>query len=105
VYTKCLNCTATTIIPNVSLRDDAGGYSAADHRITIERNPTALLKREPISAQTRVYICGTCGYIALFVETPARLYEAYQHAQEQRAHQRERDQKLSRLIEPTLGGG
>jgi predicted RNA-binding Zn-ribbon protein involved in translation (DUF1610 family) len=102
VYSKCLNCGATTIIPDVSLRDDSGAYGASNHQVIIECNPTAIFKREPVFAQTRAYICGTCGYVALFVEAPGKLYAGYREAQEQIAQQRARDEHIPRLIQHAM---
>lgn len=100
MYSKCVQCGSTTIIPDVSLRDE-GAYAALNHQIVIEGNPTAIFRREPIAVQTRAYICGTCGYVALFVESAHRLYETYQHAQALLVEQRIQDSKLPRVIEST----
>ncbi len=101
MYSKCFYCGATTIIPDVDFSDDGGPYRSPNHQVVVERNPTAFFKREPVFAQTRAYICGTCGYVALFVEAPGRLYEAYREAQQHLEKQQRQDEQLPRLIQVT----
>lgn len=82
MYKRCHNCGSDKIVPDVSLHDDSTGwgYSANDHYVSVELNPAAVFFRDKLSAQLRAFICGECGYTALFAASAAQLYEAYQQA-------------------------
>lgn len=76
MYTRCLNCESTSIIPDLRL-EDAGPYPSAEHQVRVNRAPGALIFRNPLQVHLRAFVCGDCGYTALFVENPADLYAAY----------------------------
>ena len=104
MYATCLVCGSDKIMADVSLRDE-GAYAAPEHRITIARNPNALFNRGAISSQMRAHICGACGYAAMFIESPARMYAAYLHAQERLATQAAEDAKHVQPSRATQGNG
>ena len=82
MYTSCHNCGSDKIIPDLSLHDDntGWGYSAKDHFVSVARKPAALIFQDKLSAPLRAFICGECGYTALFAEGAAQLYAAYQQS-------------------------
>ncbi len=84
MYTRCLLCQSTELIPNVAVHDDGTGwgYSAREHYVTVASRPRAFLLTGEVSSQLLASICGNCGYTALFVADPQALYAAYQQSQQ-----------------------
>lgn len=77
----CPKCSATTIMPNVYIPTH-GHYNAVQGlAIEIDNNPNAILLHAPQRYLLRAWVCGTCGYMELYVDDPRRLYKAYQEAQ------------------------
>lgn len=83
MYTRCMLCQSTELIPNVAVHDDGTGwgYSAREHYVTVASKPHAFLRTGDVSSQLLATICGTCGYTVLFVADPKALFAAYQQAQ------------------------
>ena len=74
---KCLRCGSNKVIPSVTVvdREDHG---SGELNVKIERNPDALIFKQPEYAALRARICSNCGHTELFVVYPERLWEAYQ---------------------------
>ena len=84
MYTRCLLCQSTDLIPNVAVHDDGTGwgYSAREHYVTVASNPQAFLRTGEVSSQLLATICGACGYTVLFVADPKALLAAYRQAKQ-----------------------
>jgi hypothetical protein len=79
MYKTCAACGSTKLIPGASVEDGwTSRYAAREHVIRIGANPKAFFSNHITESKVKAYICGTCGYTALFAEQPHELYEAYQ---------------------------
>jgi hypothetical protein len=79
MYTACALCGSSHIIPAVRLEDDhEHGWAAREHAVYIATKPEAVLFQGIVSSRIRAFICGACGYTALFADEPEQLWQAYQ---------------------------
>ena len=78
---SCAKCGSTKLIPGVTVKDQ-GQYSDGQLKALVGYlNPEAMVFRGRTYAKLRATICGECGYVELWAEDPARLYEAYTRTQ------------------------
>jgi hypothetical protein len=49
--------------------------------IGVERHPDRGPLAKPVSTQIHASVCGACGFIELYANKPAELYEAYHEAE------------------------
>ena len=80
----CPKCHSHNIIPDWPLElPDTSFASGNRAKVRIAAQPSALFKRKTEVREVRTWICGTCGYVELFVDGAEGLWEAYQqgHAQ------------------------
>jgi hypothetical protein len=47
----------------------------------VERHPDKGRLTRTVSTQVHVSVCGSCGYVELWANQPAELYEAYQRVE------------------------
>ena len=76
--TTCAKCGSERVVPRARVID-RGDYNSdsGNVRVGVERNPEALLFSRTEQTDISARICGECGYVELFVEDAAALYEAY----------------------------
>lgn len=68
---KCTQCGSDDIIDRVRVVDRGDDGRKGDLAVEVERNPTALIQKSPISAPVAASICGACGNVMLSVEVHA----------------------------------
>jgi hypothetical protein len=71
---KCPKCESTKVIPDAYLREQTG------HTVEIvaQSRPDAKLFKKGTIAKVRALICGSCGYVELFMPTYQEFYKEYQ---------------------------
>jgi hypothetical protein len=69
----CPVCQSDLLIPYVRVMLIGEGDLLAE----VERFPDALLFKDEIRSPIRARICGNCGYVVFFVESPSALYNAH----------------------------
>jgi predicted RNA-binding Zn-ribbon protein involved in translation (DUF1610 family) len=74
----CPACGSDEIIPDVRIRDSAQSRSSISAEV--ERSPNALIMRGAALSSVSAYICGQCGYLSLFADSPDMLADAYREA-------------------------
>jgi ribosomal protein S27AE len=69
----CPKCRSTNVIADAKVRD-RGDYSVV-HELSIStyRNPDALLFKEERLSRVSAWVCGACGYIEFYADTPGAL--------------------------------
>ncbi len=60
--------------------DEDGGYPSSQLKIKVDRNPNAMLLKDPYVSTLSVTVCGECGFSQLFASGPQYLWQAYQDA-------------------------
>lgn len=76
---QCNRCGSADIIPRARVADrDGGGWY--DLQIEVRRRPNALIFKGAQRSSVVAQVCGACGYVELFVETPGTIYDAYVRA-------------------------
>lgn len=71
-YARCLNCQSQNIIPDLALQD-AGAYPSGSHKVAIEQSGAArIFGKKGSSSLLRAFVCGDCGYTALFAQEPTQ---------------------------------
>lgn len=73
---ECTKCGSVRVMPDVQIFDQ-GQYSDGHLKARIDTKPEALMFKGTITSPLRGHVCGDCGYVELFVENPAALYEAW----------------------------
>jgi len=72
----CPVCGSAKMIPDVQVVDQNESVRM-DLKVRVAQKPEALLFKEHVYRSVRAWICGECGYVALFVQNPQDLYKAY----------------------------
>ncbi len=75
-YHRCSKCNSDQMIDGAYIADAQGSRIVAG----VERHPDRRRRTHSVSTQVHVSICGSCGYVELWAEKPAELYEAYRRA-------------------------
>ena len=74
--TTCLKCGSDQMIDGAYVADTLEeGVTAR-----VARKPEAKLFKGVVGVAVESKICGRCGYIEMYAEDPAKLWEAYQEA-------------------------
>lgn len=76
----CTRCGADAVIPHVRVVDRGDGNYRRDLEVEVHRRPNAILFKRPERSMITARVCGACGHVELFAETPRALYAAYQQA-------------------------
>jgi rubrerythrin len=75
---RCAACGSNEIIPDVNMRDTAQGRGSITAEV--ERSPHALLMRGAVQSAVTAYVCGACGYLSLYANSPRLLADAHREA-------------------------
>lgn len=75
-YHRCPKCASSNMV------DGAWVAPAQGTRIVvgIDRHPDRGPLPRPMSTQVHASVCGACGYVELYANKPAELWEAYHQA-------------------------
>ena len=73
---NCSKCNSDKIIPNAMVLDE-GQYASGYLKIAVDQKPDAFLFKGRISGGVNIVVCGDCGYIEFYAESPRTLYQAY----------------------------
>lgn len=76
---SCSTGGSTRIIPRARIVD-RGHYDAErrDLTVVIDREPDALLFKEPHKEALHARICGECGFTELYLDGARELYDSYE---------------------------
>jgi hypothetical protein len=81
--TRCTRCGGDRVIPDAKV-EDRGDHLRHQLEVLVGyANPEALLFTDPIRADLRASVCGTCGHVDLFVSDPGALWQAWTGAPSQ----------------------
>lgn len=80
---QCPRCGSDRLIHDAKVEDRSKHGRHKLELLVGFNDPDALLFTDPIRAELRATICGSCGHVALFVREPELLWEAYTKAPEQ----------------------
>ena len=78
----CVKCGSRKVIPDAELLDQ-GQYSDGTLKAKYERNPSAIFRKGRSVSSLMARVCARCGYIELYADDPAALYEAYRDVLDQ----------------------
>ena len=75
---NCPKCNSDKIIPNGMVLDT--GQAAEGYlQVAVDENPDAVFFKSRAKSQIRVSICGHCGYLEFYAESPGIMYQTYQN--------------------------
>ena len=72
----CPNCGSDAVIPDAFLYDK-DNMGSPKLQTCVNRVPDALLMKRPERTDTRVQVCGDCGFVALFSADARALWAAH----------------------------
>lgn len=78
--TRCGQCQSDRIVPDLRIFDQQGHYIRL--AVSVDEHPDALIFKGAHPAQLHARLCGSCGFVELYVENAAELYEVYTAAQQ-----------------------
>lgn len=78
---NCAKCNSTKIIPNARVVDKGDHNSPMDLTVHVYENPDAMIFKGTHEGQLSARICGDCGFVEMYVENPAELYEVFVSAE------------------------
>lgn len=80
---RCPRCDSDKIIHDAKV-EDRSEHNRHELEVLVAYNdPEALIFTDPIRAELRAAICGSCGHVELFVRDPALLWGAFSEAPRQ----------------------
>ena len=80
VPAACPECCSSKMMIGVRILEH--GPISPDTQVEVQRNPAALMFKQPERQNLRARICGACGYTVLYAENPHLLWAAYEAAQQ-----------------------
>ena len=75
--TECSKCGSHKIIPDVRIDDRTQGR-ISELTIRVPEDPGAFLFKGTHLGTVTAWVCGTCGFMELYVDNPEELYAAYE---------------------------
>lgn len=69
----CSKCGSDMIVPEAEIRDQRGGVSQSICAVYF-KNPEALLFKDSVYAKITANICGTCGFVELYIKDAEEFY-------------------------------
>lgn len=75
---ECPKCNSDKIVPNAMVLD-TGQASHGFLLIAFDEDPNALIFKNRIKSGVKVSVCGECGYLEFYAESPQAIYQAYQN--------------------------
>ena len=77
---RCIRCGSEDLIPRARVTERGDGNQRYDLEAEVQRRPNAVLFKRAERSDLWARVCGTCGYVELFVDAPGALYSAYLQA-------------------------
>lgn len=74
---SCARCGADTLIPDARLVDRGDDNARETLLAGVMRHPDAYISKGEELAPVHARVCGTCGFVELYVAAPAALWQAY----------------------------
>jgi len=73
---KCAKCGSSSVIQRAMVVDfGQGGEKSL--RVRVDADPTAMVFKKSTRSDVHAWICGQCGYMELYADDPADLYNAF----------------------------
>ena len=60
---------------------DFGQGGERDLKVRVDADPTAMVFKKSTRSDVHAWICGQCGYMELYADNPAELYNAFTASQ------------------------
>ena len=76
----CTRCGSSEVIPRVRVVEFGEGNARYDLQLEVHRRPNAMLFKGAEYSKVFAQLCGACGHIELYADTPRALYAAYEQA-------------------------
>ena len=75
---RCLKCDSDAMIPEVRVID-RGDANSTRHttELGLATKPDALVFKGEVRSETYAMVCGDCGFIELYADDPAALWDAH----------------------------
>ncbi|MDT0632721.1 hypothetical protein RQM47_14275 [Rubrivirga sp. S365] len=73
----CAHCGSDAVIPDAFLYPKDSGGGTGTLQLGLHRNPSALMLKQTERTDTRVQVCGDCGFVALFSTDARALWDAH----------------------------
>ncbi|HEV2698157.1 MAG TPA: hypothetical protein VGU90_09210, partial [Terriglobales bacterium] len=82
---KCAKCGSTSVVQRAMMVDKlmSGGGAGAERtlNVRVDADPNAMVFKRSTRSVVHAWICGQCGYMELYADTPGELYQAFTAAQ------------------------
>ena len=75
-YHRCPKCNSDRMVDGAYVSDATGPRVV----VGVDRHPDFGPLPRPMSTRIHASVCGACGFIELYADQPAELYQAYQAA-------------------------
>ena len=76
----CTRCGSNEVSPRVRVVEYGEGNARYDLQVEVYRRPNAMLFKGAELSKVFAQLCGACGHIELYADTPHTLYAAYEQA-------------------------
>ena len=73
----CTHCGSDAMIPDAFLYPKDSGGGTGTLQLGLHRYPDALMLKQTERTDTRVQVCGDCGFVALFSADAGALWAAH----------------------------
>ena len=77
----CPSCGSNEVIPRVRMVDRGDGNGRYDLQVEVYRRPNARLFKGAQYSSVFAQLCGVCGHIELYADTPRAIHAAYLQAE------------------------
>ena len=74
---RCLKCGSDAVVPDVELVDRGESDARRPTQLGFETKPDAILFTGEVRVGTRARVCGDCGFVELYADDAAKLWDAY----------------------------
>ena len=75
---QCAKCGSNSIIRRAMAVDKVTATGAErNFTVRVDADPTATVFKKSTRSDVHAWICGQCGYMELYADNPAELYEAF----------------------------
>ena len=85
IVDKCAKCGSDSVIRRAMVIDKVTAMGAEQNlTVGVNADPTAIVFKKPARSDVHAWICGQCGYVEIYADDPAELYQAFLTAQSER---------------------
>jgi predicted nucleic-acid-binding Zn-ribbon protein len=78
-YHRCAKCASDRMIDAAYVADSQGPRVV----VGVERHPDYGPLERTVSTQVHACVCGVCGFVELYANKPAEIYQMYRRAERQ----------------------